>query len=302
MTLLSVNLFSLHLSFEKVGEYEENAVYTDIKVVGQYAFLVAGNDGVQIFDISNSRSPIKLSTIGSLDYSHSIDVEGFNLYVADGSAGVRIFDITDKKNPDQISFIPTKHSSIDLDVSGNFCFVADEEGGLKIIDVSRPFFPDEVLVWDKSDYVGAIEVVHDYIYLSDKEGVLTLLLDGIDSLDDYERIGDMESINHIISDGRFLYASSPENGMFISQIMDVSHPLVQILSKYKGVENIFISGFYLYFAQGNLIGALNVLVPFNPYLSGSVSFAEEISSVYVSGNLLYITCGFGGFKILKISD
>ena len=88
-------LFSLSLSFEQIGEYEGNAVYTDVEVSGRYAFLLAGNKGVHIFDVSNTYFPKKISVIESMDRSYAIDVEGFNLYVADGMAGVRIFDIRD---------------------------------------------------------------------------------------------------------------------------------------------------------------------------------------------------------------
>jgi len=300
--LLPFNLFSLYLSFEKIGEYRENAVYTDIRVIGKYAFLIAGKDGVHIFDVSRPSSPSKISVIESMDYSYSIDIKGFNLYIADGTGGVKIFDIRDKGNPEQISFIPTRHKSIDLKVSGDYCFVAEGEGGLKIIDISKPIFPDEVSVWDKSDYVNSVEVVHDYVYLSDEKGVLGFSISNPDSLDNYKRIGAIESINQVISDGHFLFASSFENGLLVAEIMDVSHPLVQVLPKYSCIENICLSGFYLYFVQGSIIGALSMLVPFNPYLSGNVGFAGSVSAVYVTGNLLYVTCGFDGFKILKISD
>ena len=300
--LLPLNLFPVYLSFEEIGEYRENSAYNGIKVVGRYAFVIAGSDGVHIFDVSRPRSPSKISVIGSMDYSYSVDINGFNLYIADGAGGVRIFDIRDKYNPEQLSFIPTKNKSVDLQVSGDYCFVAEEKGGLKIIDISKPFFPDEVSVWNKCDYVNLVEVMHDYVYLADEKGIIAFSVSNIDSLGNYKRIGAMESINQIVTDGRFLFASSFENGLLVAEVMNVSHPLVQILPKYSGIENIYVSGFYLYFTQGSIIGALRMLVPFNPYLSGNVGFAGNISDVYVTGNLLYATCGFDGFKILKISD
>ena len=296
------NLFSSYLSFEEIGEYRENAVYTDIRVIGKYAFIIAGNDGVHILDVSQPHSPRKISVIESMDYSYSIDIKGLNLYVADGAGGVRIFDIKDKSNPKQISFIPTRYKSVDLEVSGDYCFVADEKGGFKIIDISRPVFPDEISVWDESDYVNSVEVVHDYAYLSDEKGVLGFSIVNPDTLGIYKRIGEMGSVDKIISDGRFLFASSLENGLLIAEIMDINHPLVQVLPRYSGIENVSLSGFYLYFTQGSVIGVLNMLIPFNPYLSGNISLSANVSAVCVTGNLLYAVCGFDGLKILEISD
>jgi hypothetical protein len=299
---LPFNLFSLYLSFEEIGEYRENAVYIDIIVIGKYAFVVAGNDGVHILDVSRPNSPRKISVIESMDYSYAIDIKGFNLYVADGAGGVRIFDVKDKSNPKQISFIPTRYESVDLEVSGDYCFIADEKGGFKIIDISKPVFPDEVSVWDESDYVNSVEVVHDYAYLSDGKGVLGFPIANPDTLGVYKRIGEIESADQIISDGRFLFASSLGNGLLIAEIMDVNHPLVQVLPRYSGIENIYLSGFYLYFTQGSMIGVLNMLIPFNPYPSGNIGLSGNVSAVYVTGNLLYAVCGFDGLKILEISD
>jgi hypothetical protein len=304
MILLPLSLFSFDLSFKMVGEYEDNVYYTDVKVLGRYAFLIAGNKGIHIFDVSNPYFPEKISVIESMDYSYAVDIKGFNLYVADGVAGVRIFDIRNKKKPEQISFIPTGRKSLDLVVSGNYCFIADGKGGFRIIDISKPFFPYEVSSWNESNYVNSIEVVHDYAFFSDEEGVLSLSLSGIpDLLGNYKRISSTGPVNKLVSDGRFLFGASEERGLLVAEIMDVSRPLVQELpGKYSGIENMFLSGFYLYVVKDGMVKVLNVLVPFNPYLSGNISLSTEVSAVYIRGNMLYAACGFDGFKILKISE
>lgn len=304
MILLTLSLYPFSLTFKQVGEYEENAVYTDVKVLGSYAFLVAGNRGVHIFDVSNSYSPKKISVIESMDRSYAIDIKGFNLYIADGMAGVRIFDIRNKSKPEQLSFIPTSEKSLDLVVSGDYCFVADGYGGFRIFDISKPFFPREISNWDESDYVNSIEVIHDYAFFGDEKGILSLLTSvEFDSLNQYKRISEFGPVNKIVSDGRFLFAASNERGLLVADISDVSNPLLQELpGKYSRIDNMFLSGFYLYAIQNGQLGVLNMLVPFNPYSSGNLSINTEVVSVFVSGNLVYAACGVDGFKIFKISD
>jgi hypothetical protein len=296
-------LFSVYLSFETVGEYEGNAIYTEVKVIGRYGFLVAGKEGVHIFDVSNPNIPIKISEIGSMGCSYSLDVVGFRLFLADGVGGVRIFDIRDKKNPEQVSFIPTNHASIDLEVSGDYCYVAEGEGGLRIIDISKPLFPTEISNWNESGYVKSVEVVDNYAYLADKKGVLVLDISDPDSLREPVRIKAIDSVNKIISDGCFLFVSSDEKSLLVSDVTDITHPLLQEMPGiYIGIEDLFVSGFYLYAVQKNLVWVFNTLVPLNPKFAGRAIFPREVSGIYVRGNLLYAACGFDGFAILQIKE
>lgn len=303
LVFISLSLYPFSLSFEQIAEYEENAIYTDVKVVGTYAFLVAGNKGVHVFDVSNPYFPRKISVIESMGRSYAIDVKGFNLYIADGIGGIRIFDIRNKEKPEQLSFIPTSEKSLDLIVSGDYCFVADGEGGFRIIDISDPFFPEEILNWDESDYVNSIEVIHDYAFFSDEKGVWTILVSGApDSLDEYKRIIELGPVNKIVSDGRYLFAASNERGLLVAEISNISHPLLQELpGKYSGIDDMFLSGFFLYVVQNGTVEVLNMLVPFNPDFSGNIYTNTGISAVSVIGSLVYAACGADGFRIFKIS-
>lgn len=304
MILLTLSLYPFSLTFKQVGGYEDNAVYTDVKVLGRYAFLVAGNRGVHIFDVSNSYFPKKISVIESMDQSFAIDIKGFNLYIADGMGGVRIFDIRNKSKPEQLSFIPTSEKSLDLKISGDYCFVADGYGGFRIFDVSKPFFPREISHWDESGYVNSIEVIHDYAFFGDEKGILALLTSAKpDSLNQYKRLSELGPVNKIVTDGKFLFAASNERGLLVADISDISNPLLKELpGKYSRIDNMFLSGFYLYIVQNGQLGVLNILAPFNPYSSGSLYINTEVVSVFVRGNLVYAACGVDGFKIFKISD
>jgi len=302
--VLPFELLSLPFSFEQIGEYEENAVYNDVKILGTYAFLVAGNKGVHIFDISDIKFPRKIAVVESMDEVYAVDVDGFNLYVADGIAGVRVFDIRNKKKPEQISFVPTSRKSMDVMISGDYCFVAEGKGGFRLIDISKPAFPYEITSWDKSEYVNSIEVIDEYAYFGDEKGILSLLIsDNPDSLTEYKRIIEAGPVNEIISDGRLLFAASSERGLFVADISNISRVSVRELpGKYAGIEDMFLSGFYLYIVQNGKIGVLNMLFPFNPYFAGTYYTNEKISAVVVRGNLLYAACGIDGFKIFKISE
>lgn len=301
---LSFSSFSLSLSFEEKGDFEDNIIYTDVKVLGSYAFLVAGKDGIHIFDVSDINFPRKISIIESMNHSYDIDIKGFNLYVADGTAGVRIYDIRNKKKPKQISFIPTDKKSLELMVSGDYCFVAEAQGGFRLIDISKPTFPHEISSWDGLGYVNSIAVSHDYAFFASEKGVFYLLISNDpDSFDEYRKISEYGPVNNIVSNGRFLFASSVERGLLVAEISNVSYPLLQELpGKYSGIGDMFLSGFYLYVVRNGRLAVINMLVPFNPYFSGSVYTDTEISGVFIRDNLVYAACGMDGFRIFKISE
>ena len=304
MVLIPFSLFSFSLYFEQIGEYEDNAVYTDVEVFGKYAFLLAGSKGVHIFDVSNPYFPKKISVVESMGYSYAVDVKGFYLYIADGLGGLRIFDIRDKSKPEQISFMLTGDKALDLDVFGDYCFVAGGKGGLLTIDISKSFFPNEISVWKESEYVNSIEVVQDYAFFSDKKGILSLLTSGApDSLDKYERISELGPVKEMVSDGSFLFAALVGGGLLVIDISNISHPLSQELpDKYGRIEDMFISGFYLYVVQDGRLEVFNMLVPFNPYSSGNLSTVAEVYAVSVVGHFVYAACGIDGFRIFRISD
>lgn len=303
MIFYPFTLFTMNLSFEKIGGYEENAVYSEVKVIGGFGFLVAKKNGVHIFDLSNPHMPRKISEIESTGRAYSIDIQGLRLFLADGSGGLRIFDIRDKKNPRQISFVPTNYSSLDLQVSGDYCYVAEGKGGLRIIDISKPLFPREISNWNQSGNVIEVKIIGDFAYLATEKGVSILKVTTPDSIENITSISGFGAINKVVSDGRLLFACNVENDLLVSDISDVKSPLTQKVSRgYSEVKALFLSGFHLYVVRTGAVDVYSILIPFNPQVVGRAIFTGGVVSVYVSGNLLYAASGFDGLEIIKILE
>ncbi|MHA1200929.1 MAG: ABC transporter permease subunit [Candidatus Heimdallarchaeaceae archaeon] len=129
----------------------------DIAVSGDYAFLVGYQTGIIVYDISNSKEPIKKISYKSFNSTsvyedvhpenittinaEAIEIIGNTGYVALGQSGLAIFDISDPLN---ISLLGYKSDikSFDVDVVGDYSYVtikdvSVDDYGLTVLDTSN---------------------------------------------------------------------------------------------------------------------------------------------------------------------
>lgn len=109
-----------------VGHYETSHTYVDLKVRGNYMYLVSHGEGLEVVDISDPSTPVVLdSCFESGSYSQEwmgyscLSVQGDYACVGQSEHGVKIVDISNPSSLEQISAIP-----IDKHVS-NICAISD---------------------------------------------------------------------------------------------------------------------------------------------------------------------------------
>ena len=72
------------------------AVYTqearNVKVAGQYAYVINAWDGVRLIDIADPEDPIEIGYFDTKGYAQDVFVDGSKLYVADGGGGTYILE------------------------------------------------------------------------------------------------------------------------------------------------------------------------------------------------------------------
>ncbi len=139
----------------------------DIEVVGDFAYISDGDNGLTIFFILNS-TPDFVTNVSSSGHAQSICVDGTNAYIAQGLDGIAIFDITDPFNP-SLSATYSTTGAKDIFVQNNYAFIADSEDGLLILDVSNPALPTYVAEVETDGFVTGVHVDNSYAYISDSE-------------------------------------------------------------------------------------------------------------------------------------
>ncbi|NHK31902.1 MAG: hypothetical protein FK730_11160 [Asgard group archaeon] len=145
-----------------------------------YLYLIGSH--LQIVDVTNTSSPVIVSTILGLDepdYTMSLNKKGSYIFIMDNKNGVKIVDFTDYFNPIIVSTYYNEKmenetfSSIDFYIAGNFMYIYYSSpfttNYIDIVDITTPEDPilkSEMTIADK---IQEIFVKNKILYIIDNE-------------------------------------------------------------------------------------------------------------------------------------
>lgn len=245
------------------GQVTEPSDVTGIYVVGNYAYVADGADGLRIINVENPDSPSYVSRRDT-DAAQDVYVEDNLAYVADGISGLRIIDVSNPNNPTDEGNYNTPGSAFGVYVINDTVYIADHSAGLRILDATNP-----------SDIT---EIGH----YSLGGGILA---DGI----------------HVA--GSIAYVAYGDWGLRIVDISDPANPdEIGNVSTFDEAEDVFVKGNLAYIAdRAGGLRVISVSDPVNPvevgYYYAVNDFAED---VYVRDSLAYVAAGAtNGFYIIK---
>lgn len=201
---------------EITGSSHTSGIPYDIEVVGDFAYIADGDNGLSVFFISGS-APHFVTNVSTGGHAQSIYVDGTNAYITQGLDGIAIFDITDPFYPTLSATYATSGAK-DIFVLNDYAFIADSEDGLLILDVSNPTSPAFTAKVETDGFVTGIHVNNSYAYITDSEiGLITIDISSIINpfiLGYYEMFTEPTSLTHFGS-----YALLIDNeGMKIVQV------------------------------------------------------------------------------------
>jgi hypothetical protein len=108
-----------------------------VAIQNSYAFVVMGDAGLTIIDVSNPANPQRVGGYDTSGTAWGVAVLGNYAYVADDTAGLQVIDVSNPANPRRVGGNPLFAAS-DLIVAANKVFVAaGGQDGLVILDLFR---------------------------------------------------------------------------------------------------------------------------------------------------------------------
>jgi len=116
----------------------------NVEVKGDYAYIAAGDSGLQVIDVSDRSNPLVVAGLDTPGTSIDVRIADNVLYLADGTAGIHIVNIADPVNPAIIGSVNTPGIAQDIQIQGDYLYVADGSFGLQIVNVSNPEMPEIV--------------------------------------------------------------------------------------------------------------------------------------------------------------
>ena len=95
------------------------------------AYVADYSGGLEIIDVSNPTSPVRLGGYRTSGSAQDVAVSGALAYVADVDAGLQVIDVSDPTSPVRVGGYDTSGLAFGVAVAGNRIYVADAEKGLR---------------------------------------------------------------------------------------------------------------------------------------------------------------------------
>lgn len=240
----------------------------DIKINGDYAY-VACLSHLVILDLQNPSSPdiVTQTDAGSGD----ISIQGNYLYLTSGVAGddFGVFDISNPVSPVLLDSIDTTYSANDMVVSGDYAYYIYFEH-LTVVDISNPSSIFLVAEYDVPIYIGStgdIEFSNGYLYVGHSTGLFSV---------DVTTPSSPSFAGEIIARRGFMYSLHLKDQYLYAQCS--SH------------------------TSGSRLTIVDTSIPGSPSIVTIIDGYGSCLDVVVQDSYAYLADGYGGIKIVDISD
>jgi len=219
----------------------------------QYAFLADGQKGLEVIDITDSKSP---------QLAFNYQTNGF-----------------------------AKEVFLDSVNGGKYVFISDETKGLFILNISNPnaVYLDTVLAYTGG--VNSVNIKNGYLYAALTQNTIKIL--NINSLPDsvYEAgtFTPQNPVEHIEISGDVMYLLEKANGVELVNIMNPVSPNVHSLFTTSGVcYNLKIADNLAYIADGAAgLTVVNIGNPVQPYFVSGLNTHSDVRAIDYSPNFLF---------------
>lgn len=272
------------LEIAQVGVYDFGVAY-DIVYSDDVAY-VSGNDGVDVFDVSDRGNPMKLTRISNNDGAFGLALVEDTLYIAGADKGFFIVDVTEPGNPVNLGSI-TSITGLNVYVEAPYAYITSG-GSYSIIDVSDQRNPVIVSTVPGDGRSWHICVVGDTLYLGEtNKGLMVYDISQRDSPRYLSTVSGTTGIFDIKLDGDTLYLGCHGNGVKVLDITDREAPRI-IGSHNNGGEAYGISIVDNYLLVADLQQGVEILDISDPHSPTLLVSWTETHPHGITGDSQYV--------------
>jgi hypothetical protein len=295
----------------EIGEFISHGVINDIYVVGNYAFLAAGNFGVEVVDVSDKANPV-------LAGYYRLDDETVAIFATDAyTTNPVVFALTkndgiyvlDASTPSQVKLISQFYISgegrgLYGDKDNLRLYVAAYRAGLHVIDIGNPNQLTQMGTYNTTGLAYGVTVSDNMAYVADYNKGLVVLNVGnpaaITKVIDFATNGAAYDVAYDYVN-QFAYVAVGSHGIVAIDVNDVVYPKY---FDFSGINNAvkveYICNNTLLVADGS--GGLKVTEAKKDTLSlkSEISAEGNARGLFAQGDYLYVAAGFGGFQITDV--
>lgn len=193
-----------------------------IQVVGNLAYVAAGNSGLKVFDVSDPSRPRLSGSVQTRGLANALQVIGNRAYVSEHVAGIEIFDtsdVTDTNRFRSLGGLNFTGDIQDIQVAGNFAYVAAYRSGLIMFDVSNPAQIKRLVQVPTRGLSVGLKIVGSLAYVTTTNAALEVFdLSGGTNIVKLASLGTNAGARSVALDGNTAYVCRGEAGMMAFDI------------------------------------------------------------------------------------
>lgn|GEM_PF-2216392 len=292
---------------------ETEGLFWEVKVQGDYAYLVGSDLGLKIFNVSDPENP---EEVGSYDAPNQSGITGISVvgdlaYVAvSGGGGLRILNVSDRRNPHEVGIYEAPGSIHSFVIEDNHAYILQDinrQPNLYIVNISDVDNPEEVWSNNWNNRFKRVTVSNDFAYMT---GDSLLIFDVSDPQNTTQTgslnfqwgsegvvvAGDMAYIITYSSGFQFIAVGDPENPYEVGRYSPTYG--------YPRIGRLDLSNNNIYAV--NLIQGLQIVDINNPEdpVEMGVYIAPDYTAFDVAsiGSHAYLAADYFGLRTVNISD
>jgi len=300
---------------EVLGSYSSGGTVYDAAEHDGLCYIASHENGLEILDVSDWHDIESVAIHNDGGEAYDLEFMGYDfLYVADGTGGLEIFNF--RYNDRNFTRIRVDDFGLDeivgvvADPLNNIAFLMAGDEGIAAIDITTPLNPSliSILLDGESDARNA-DFSWPYLYVADGASGLKVYnyadQSNITLLGTFE-IGIGEYAEFFEWDiGRKGYLSTGDNGYLYSLDLNNLSDITEnwrVANEPGSANDMKIDGTTIYLANSFDLKIFSSQHPDPPLLVGSVIFAGDPSSTYVSDDIGILSNGLIGFDLINLTD
>ncbi|MBI5440499.1 MAG: hypothetical protein HY900_04725 [Deltaproteobacteria bacterium] len=316
-----------------LGAFHPLGSGSDVRLVGDYAFVAMGGHSLQVMNIPNlvaqPKEPgqwyghILLGEPGSpgvavyappVGVLETLVLSGGYVYGAEGNGGLRAIDVSDPAAPRwtstyEIVWGGEVANYYNLAVRGTLLYAPHDYRGLEVFDLSDPASLVRVAAysWPRSSPSGAargIAFAGNYAYVADGDNGLVVLDVTAPASPVYVSSLDTPASAYAVEVlWPYAYVADGASGLQVIDLTDAANlRIVGSLDTPGIAKAVKLSGHYAYVADGSAgLRIIDVTDPAAPSSAGSFDTPGDAQGVTISGTYAYVADN-SSLLVLDVSD
>lgn len=278
-----------------------NAALTDAQIVGNHAYLTFETSGLEIWDLTDPTTPLKIGATELPGRSSQISVVGDTATVGFQSRGCAVVDVSDPAAPLLIGLYDPQGDIWGMYTDGHFAYFASILG-IEIFDISDPPTPATLIEREVPPDGRDIAIHGSHAFVASQDDGLTIF--DITNPIDPQPVGSYQSdrsgalIERVHCQDERAYVASGRAGVEILDISDPANP--SFMSSIGSTAlDVHIDGHLAYIAHS---GAELWIYDISDETSPILLSRTRGGGMCVDVHNGYAYTGWSGLTIMDVSD